>query len=70
MKQFITGRIKSIKYAVKGFFLLVGKEDAIIAQILIGGLVTLLGFYVGISRQEWILQTFCIGFIHLRFCSS
>ncbi len=63
MKQFITGRIKSIKYAVKGFFLLVGKEDSIKAQAFFGLLITLLGFYVGISPLEWVIQTFCLGFI-------
>ena len=63
MKNFIIGRIKSVKYAVKGMFLLATTEHSVISQLLIGILITFAGFYFEISTTEWMLQIFCIGLI-------
>lgn len=63
MSGFIIGRIKSIKYAVKGFFLLLTTENAIITQSIIALVFTGLGFYFEISRVDWALQLLAIGLV-------
>jgi diacylglycerol kinase len=63
MPGFIVGRIKSIRYAVKGFFLLLTTENAIIAQSTIAVLFVCLGFYLDIDRMEWGLQFLAIGLV-------
>lgn len=63
MKQFIIGRIKSIRYAFQGFFLLIRTEHAIISQLILAGVFTALGFYIGISREEWMWQILAIGMV-------
>lgn len=63
MGTFIKGRIKSFKFAFKGAYLLLKMEHAVIAQLVIAAVVMILGFCVGISRIEWILQIFSIGLV-------
>lgn len=63
MSGFIIGRIKSIKYAVKGFFLLLTTENSIITQSIIGLIFVGLGFYFEIDRVEWALQFLAIGLV-------
>lgn len=60
---FIKGRVRSIKFAVKGMWLLVKTEDSIKAQITFGLIATLLGFYFNISTTEWIIQCMLIGIV-------
>ncbi|MBC6366031.1 diacylglycerol kinase [Algoriphagus sp. AK58] len=63
MKHFIWGRVKSIRYAFKGFFFLIRTEHAIISQLIISGIFTGLGFYLGITREEWVWQIVAIGLV-------
>lgn len=63
MKNFINGRLKSIIYAVKGMFILARTEHAIISQLFVFLVFTIIGLTVGISKQEWIIQIFCFGLI-------
>ncbi len=63
MSGFIIGRLKGIKYAVKGFFLLLTTENSIISQSIIALVFTGLGFYCDISRVDWALQVFALGLI-------
>jgi diacylglycerol kinase (ATP) len=63
MKSFVIGRIKSIGYAFKGFFLLIRTEHSIISQLFVSGIFTLMGFYFEISREEWIWQIMAIGLV-------
>lgn len=63
MKQFFTGRLKSFKYAAKGFFLLLKTEHSIIAQSSIFSVIILLGFIFEISKQDWINQTLAMGLV-------
>lgn len=60
---FIIGRIKSVKFALKGMFLLLKTEHAIITQFSIGILLIVVGFYLEISRLDWIIQLAVIGFV-------
>lgn len=63
MSGFLIGRIKSIKYAVKGFFLLLTTENSIITQSIIAIIFIALGFYFKIDRLEWALQFLAIGLV-------
>jgi len=61
--SFIKGRIKSIGIAAKGALHLMSTEHSIIAQIAISTMVTIAGFYFGISPTEWMIQTLTIGLV-------
>lgn len=60
---FLKGRIRSIKFALKGMWLLITTEDSIKAQLFFGLIATLLGFYFKISPTEWMIQTLIIGLV-------
>lgn len=61
--SFFINRVKSVGFAFKGACLLVKTEASIQAQTAIGILITLLGFLVGLSPTEWLIQTLAIGLI-------
>ena len=63
MKDFIVGRIKSVKYAFKGALILITTEHSIMVQATLGLAVTILGFYMGISKGEWMAQTLTIAIV-------
>lgn len=67
MKQektsFISGRIKSITFALKGLYLLVTTEHSIMAQLLLSAVMCMVGFYMEISTIEWMFQIFAIGLV-------
>ncbi|RLK00152.1 diacylglycerol kinase family protein [Tenacibaculum discolor] len=60
---FLKGRIRSIKFAVKGMWLLITTEDSIKAQLTFALIATIFGFYFNISATEWMIQTLAIGII-------
>lgn len=60
---FLRGRLRSMKFALKGMWLLIATEDSIKAQLFFGALVTGLGFYFQISNTEWMLQFIVIGLV-------
>ncbi|MBP6127439.1 diacylglycerol kinase family protein [Flavobacterium sp.] len=62
-KRFVSGRIKSIGFAVKGAFKLVSTEHSIMVQFSIMLLMIFAGFYFHISREEWMLQTLAFGLV-------
>lgn len=61
--SFVTGRLKSFKYAVLGAYKLVTTEHSIMVQFSLGVLVTIAGFYFNISKTEWLFQTMAIGLV-------
>ncbi|NQX80376.1 MAG: diacylglycerol kinase family protein [Flavobacteriaceae bacterium] len=61
--NFIIGRIKSVKYAVKGLYLLVTTEHSIMAQLFIAVLLCCLGFYFEIDANQWMFQTIGLGLL-------
>lgn len=63
MRNFLTGRVKSLKYALRGMFLLLKTEHAIISQFSIAMVFIVLGFYFEISRMEWIIQLLLMGLV-------
>lgn len=60
---FVKGRLRSFKFAIKGMWLLITTEDSIKVQLSIALLVTILGFILGISTTEWMIQFLAIGLI-------
>ncbi|MFA7446149.1 MAG: diacylglycerol kinase family protein [Flavobacteriaceae bacterium] len=63
MAKFISGRIKSVKYAVSGACKLLTTEHSIMTQAGIGILITVLGFVFDITKTEWLFQTLAIGLV-------
>ncbi len=58
-----TGRLKSIIFAAKGAWKLVTTEHSVMVQTSIAIIITILGFYVGITKNEWLFQTLAIGLV-------
>lgn len=62
-ETFINGRLKSIGFAAKGALKLMKTEHSVIVQIFIGFLLIIIGFIFGITKTEWMFQTFAIGLV-------
>lgn len=60
---FFSGRLKSVSYALKGAIKLITTEHSVMVQFSLGILVTIAGFYFGISKTEWLFQTLAIGLV-------
>ena len=61
--SFLRGRIRSLKFALRGMWLLITTEDSIKAQLFIAIVATVLGFYFDISNIEWMIQFLAIGMV-------
>lgn len=62
---FFIGRIKSVRYAFRGIWILVTTEDSIKVQVTVALLATIFGFYFEISIVEWMLQVIVIGLVFM-----
>ncbi|WP_264510023.1 diacylglycerol kinase family protein [Flavobacterium sp. N1719] len=62
-KSFVSGRLKSFKFAFNGAWKLATTEHSVMVQLSIGAMMTAAGFYFKISMTEWMFQTFAIGLI-------
>lgn len=60
---FIKGRLRSIRFAVRGMFLLIKTEDSIKVQLFVAAIATAAGFYFDISSMEWMFQIVVIGLV-------
>lgn len=60
---FFIGRVKSVKFALKGMWILITTEDSIKAQLFFAFIATILGFYFNISGTEWAIQVLAIGLV-------
>jgi diacylglycerol kinase (ATP) len=60
---FFTGRLKSVTYALKGALKLITTEHSIMVQFSLGILMTVAGFYFGITATQWLFQTMAIGLV-------
>jgi diacylglycerol kinase (ATP) len=60
---FVTGRFKSVGFAVKGAIKLITTEHSVMVQTSLGVILTITGFVVGISHTEWLFQTLAIGLV-------
>lgn len=61
--SFLRGRLRSLKFALRGMWILITTEDSIKAQLFIAIIATLLGFYFNISNIEWMIQFLAIGLV-------
>ena len=59
-RNFFLNRLHSVKFAVKGFWILITSENSIIAQVIIGIIMTIFGFIMHISATEWMFQLLSI----------
>lgn len=55
--------MKSMTYAFQGAKKLITTEHSIMVQFSLGIIMTIAGFYFGISKIEWLCQTFAIGLV-------
>lgn len=60
---FVSGRFKSVGFALKGAIKLITTEHSVMVQTSLGVILTITGFIVGISQTEWLFQTFAIGLV-------
>lgn len=61
--SFVSGRVKSIGFAVKGAIKLIATEHSVMVQFSLAILMIGAGFYFNISREEWMLQTLAFGLV-------
>jgi len=62
-ESFLVNRLKSVGYAFKGAVLLLKTEASIKIQFVIALFVTIIGFVLNISTNEWIVQCLAIGMV-------
>lgn len=62
-KTFLTGRFKSMGFAVKGAIKLATTEHSVMVQSFLALLMIFAGFYFQISRIEWMFQILAIGLV-------
>lgn len=61
--NFISGRFKSIGFAIKGAFKLVKTEHSVMVQSAIAVIFIFIGWYFNISKEEWMFQFFAFGLV-------
>ena len=61
--SFLRGRIRSLKFAIRGMWLLMTTEDSVKVQLFCALLITFFGFYFNISSTEWMIQFLSIGLV-------
>lgn len=61
--EFILGRLKSIKFALYGAWLLMTTEHAFIVHSLFSICLFFLGFFMNLTVQEWLFQLLAIGLV-------
>ncbi len=60
---FITGRFKSMGFAVKGAFKLITTEHSVMVQSSLAVILIIAGFYFDINRYEWMMQILVFGLV-------
>lgn len=61
--RFVSGRLKSLVFAFKGAVKLITTEHSVMVQFSTAIILTIAGFYFGISATEWLFQTLAIGLV-------
>jgi diacylglycerol kinase (ATP) len=61
--NFVKGRLKSFKFAFAGAYKLLTTEHSIMVQFSIAILLNIAGFYLEISKTDWLFQTLAIGLV-------
>jgi diacylglycerol kinase (ATP) len=60
---FLSGRLKSVTFAVKGAIKLISTEHSIMVQFSLAILMTIAGFCFNITKTEWLFQILSIGLV-------
>ena len=60
---FVTGRLKSMGFALKGAVKLITTEHSVMVQSSIAVLLVIAGFYFQISKTDWMFQTLAFGLV-------
>lgn len=60
---FLSGRLKSVTFAVKGAIKLISTEHSIMVQFSLAILMTIAGFCFNITKTEWLFQIVSIGLV-------
>lgn len=58
-----TGRLKSMVFAAKGAYKLITTEHSVMVQSSLAVCMIIAGFYFGITKAEWLIQTLAIGLV-------
>ncbi|HHC79739.1 MAG TPA: diacylglycerol kinase family protein [Flavobacteriia bacterium] len=61
--SFFRGRIRSLKFALRGVWLLITTEHSVMVQFAIAVLMTIIGFVMHLSTVEWMFQFLAIGLV-------
>jgi diacylglycerol kinase (ATP) len=61
--SFLTGRMKSVGFAVKGAFKLITTEHSVMVQCTLAMIMIIAGFYFDIDRYEWMMQILAFGLV-------
>lgn len=62
-KTYVTGRLKSFKFAILGAYKLLTTEHSVMTQFGICVLMVIAGFIFDISRTEWLFQILAFGLV-------
>lgn len=68
--NFFVGRLKSIKYAAKGAWLLITTEHSIIVQVIIALIMSIIGYFMQLSSTEWLFQIIAIALVIIAEASN
>ena len=60
---FVTGRFKSMGFALKGAIKLITTEHSVMVQSSIAVILIIAGFYFQISRTDWMFQILAFGLV-------
>jgi diacylglycerol kinase (ATP) len=61
--SFLKGRLRSLKFALKGMWLLITTEDSIKSQLFFAAVAVGFGLSFDISNTEWMIQSLIIGMV-------
>jgi diacylglycerol kinase (ATP) len=61
--SFISGRLKSVGFAVRGAFKLITTEHSVMVQSSLAVVMIIAGFYFKIDRHEWMMQILAFGLV-------
>ncbi|GGF72689.1 diacylglycerol kinase [Wenyingzhuangia marina] len=62
-QNFVVNRIESLKYAIVGALYLIKTENAIKVHCTSTVILSLLGYFTGLSKIEWMFQFLAIGLV-------
>lgn len=62
-ESFLMNRIRSVRFSVRGIWLLLKTERSIKVQVFIAIIITIIGYFSDLSLLEWMIQFMAIGLV-------